>query len=222
MRARLVTGTRRADDDTSTVQVRVLGRRDGVTARTLYQALWPASVKGQAVSFATEGGRLVSGFLFELPDVVTTLERSALGTALFGTELTVEDLVEDFWDWPHPVAGPTGLVGGQRCRIVELRPPARARSATAMVRACISRERALALLVEKVDAGGRTVRRFQVERAVRRDGRWVPTRLSIENRARGRTTVVEISRDDSDRDVAVDEFSPSWIKRMGAPEKRAP
>jgi hypothetical protein len=221
LRARLVTSVR-GREAPSTVQVRALGwRRDG-TARTLYQALWPAAVKGRAVSFESEAGRFVSGLLFQPPDTVTPLSEDLLGTPLFDSELTAEDLVEDFWSWPAPSGTAPGVVNGQSCQVVELRPPAGTRSAYALVRACISDAKALPLLVEKLDGEGRTVRRFRVEKAVKRDGRWAPARLAIEDPVRQRTTMVEVTRGERDLVVALAEFSVARIKSFGAADRARP
>jgi hypothetical protein len=213
LRARLVT-TVRGEQGESIVQVRALGRRDGSTTRTMYQALYPAGMKGQAVSFETEAGRVVSGFLFQPPEATTQLSPGNARTALFGSELTVEDLVEDFWNWPDPSGAGPAVVNGQRCQVVELHPPPGTRTDYALVRSCISAERALPLLIEKLDAGGKTLRRFRIEKSVKRDGRWAPSRLAIENPVTGRTTVVEVSRANGDIAVPLADFSVENIKRM--------
>ena len=221
LRARLITAGRGLDRP-AVVQIRVLARRDAEGSRIVYQALWPGAVKGQAACFHVRPGQPVSGFSFSLPDVATPLTRDTLTSPLFGTELTVEDLVEDFWDWPGPSGGMANAGSVQPCRLVELRPPVGADSPYVAVRSCISAEKALPLLVEKVDRLGRVVRRFRVEKTVRRNGRWMPARMVVESPGSGRTTTMEVSRGTGDLAVDVAEFSPARLQRLGAVEGTAP
>ena len=95
-------------------QLLIKGRNDGRTHTTLYQIFWPAELKGQSL-LVEKTGHSVSGFLFEPPGTVKKLSAASMTQPFFGSDLSIEDLAEDFWDWPSQK-----IVGGgddQRSRL---------------------------------------------------------------------------------------------------------
>ena len=215
MRARLVTGEP-GENEPAVVQVRILGRRDATATRVLYQALWPAGLKGQAVYIQRDRAEAVTGFLFEPPDRTTTLTGASLSQPLFDSELALDDLVEEFWSWPNPIDVGEDTVEKQRCRVIELRAPARSAGSYDSVRACISMSRMLPMRIEKVRSDGRVARRFVVTRALKGDsGGWAPARIQVETPGRSRTTTIEVSRGERDIIVPASEFSLEKIKSLG-------
>jgi len=148
---------------------------------------------------------------------VTPLTGDMLSTPLFETELTIEDLSEDFWTWPHPVAGGEDKVDGKPCRVVDVRPPAEARSAYSRVSGCISPERLLPLRVEKFSHDGRLLRRLVVKKVVKgEDGTWAPVKVVVETAGRAETTTLEVSRGEKDVAVSLAEFSVQKLKSFAA------
>jgi len=224
LRARLET-TPAGPGVEAVLQVRILGRQDGPSSRVLYQVLWPAAAKGRAVSMQFERGKPPSGFFFEWPDRVVPLAERGVTADVFGTALSVDDLADDFWQWPGPVDAGTRTVARQPCRLIEFRPPreADARHATELVTACVSTDKAVPLAVEKYGAGNRLSTRLTVEKTVKIEGgQWVPSRFLVENLARGCATRVEITRGEHDRVVSLAEFSLQKIKSLGRNERPDP
>jgi hypothetical protein len=216
IRARLVTGEPGSERQ-AVVQVRTIGRRDGTTTRLLCQALWPASFKGRAVYVQKDGPRVISGFVFQPPGTVTELAGDALSVPLFDTDLTMEDLAEEFWSWPGPVAAGSDNVGGKPCRVVELRPPAGIRTAYSLVTSCISPEQLLPLRTETYGKDGRLVHRFVVKKAINDDsGAWVPVKVAVETAGRTRITTLEVSRGETNATVPLPEFSLEKLKSFAA------
>jgi hypothetical protein len=216
VRARLVTGEP-GSERPAVVQVRTIGRRDGATTRLLCQALWPASLKGRAVYVQKDGPRAVSGFEFRPPDTVTDLAGDALSVPLFDTDLTLEDLAEEFWSWPGPVAAGSDKVNGKPCKVVELRPPAGVRTSYSLVTSCISPEQLLPLRIETYGKTGALVRRFVVTKAIRDDsGAWVPVKIQVETAGRTRVTTLEVSRGERNASVPLAEFSIEKLKSFAA------
>jgi hypothetical protein len=215
MRARLVTGAAGAEKPV-VVQVRAIGRRDATARRVLYQALWPSSLKGQAVYIQRDQSEGLTGFLFEPPDTVTPLTSERLSKPLFDSELGLDDLAEEFWSWSNPAEVGEDIVEGQRCRVIELRAPASAGSSYGFVRACISPARMLPMRIEKYRHDGRLARRFVVKKAVRgQSGGWAPARILVETPDGKRTTMIEVSRGERDVTVSLAEFSIQKIKSLG-------
>ena len=215
MRARLVTSTAGAEKPV-VVQVRAIGRRDAAASRVLYQALWPSSLKGQAVYVQRDRSQGLTGFLFEPPDMVTPLTSERLSKPLFDSELGLDDLADEFWTWPNPVDLGEDKVEGQRCRVIEIRAPASAGSSYGFVRACISPARMLPMRIEKYRHDGRLARRFIVKKAMRGEsGGWAPTRILVETPDGKRTTMIEVSRGERDVTISLAEFSIRKIKSLG-------
>lgn len=224
LRARLETTPARPDFE-AVLQVRILGRQDAALSRVLYQVLWPAATKGRAVYVQFERGKPPTGFFFESPDRVTPLAEREMTADVFGTALSVDDLIDDFWQWPGPVDAGIRMVARQPCRLVEFRPPRAAGSRPGMelVTACISTDKAVPLAVEKYGAANRLSTRLTVEKTVKLEGgQWAPARFLVENLGRGCATRVEITRGERDRVVSLAEFSLQKIKSLGRNERPDP
>ena len=84
-------------------QMLIKGRRVGDTFKVLCQILWPPAVKGRALYTEVSSNRTMSGFIFEPPDTVTPLTPEKMSEPLFGSDVSVGDMAEDFWQWPGPV-----------------------------------------------------------------------------------------------------------------------
>jgi hypothetical protein len=216
LRAKLVTGES-GSDQSAVVQVRAIGRRDATTTRILYQALWPSSLKGRAVCIQKDRGSAAKGFVFQPPDTVTPMTNDTLSAPVFESELTVEDLSEDFWNWPNPQAVGNDKVEGRPCRVIDLRPPAGTASAYSRIAGCVSPERLLPLRIEKFGKDGRLLRRFVVKKAVKaEDGTWAPVKVVVETAGRKQTTTLEVSRGEKDVTVSLAEFSVEKLKSFAA------
>jgi len=216
MRARLIIQPAGAGRPAVTLQIRALGRQDTRGRRVLYQALWPDAVKGRAVVVDRVQGQPITGFFFEPPETMTPISPQRLTEPVLESDLTVEDLVDDFQWWPNPVFAGQGTVDGRACRLVESRPPAGAHSSYAVVRSCISESALLIVRVEKLGVNGRVVKRVTVTRTARAgNGVITPRALTIEDLTRGSTTTIDVSRGDRDIVVATAEFSPARLRSLG-------
>src|SRR5204863_3947989 len=81
-------------------QLLIKGRRDGEATKVLYQILWPTTVMGQTLVIEQSAQHKTTGFLFEPPNKVTALTPQLMTQPFFGSDLTIEDVAEDFWHWP--------------------------------------------------------------------------------------------------------------------------
>ena len=216
MRARLLIQPAGTGKAPVTIQIRAVGKQDAKSSRVLYQALWPDAVKGRAVIVERIGGKSIQGSVFTPPDTLAPLTSTHLTDAVLDSDLTVEDLAEEFPWWPNPVFAGQDKVSGGDCRLVESRPPAGVPSSYALIRSCVSESKLLIVRVEKINASGRVVKRFTVTRTARSLNDVVtPRTLEIQNLERGSTTTVDISRGDRDIIVGAVEFSLARLKSLG-------
>jgi outer membrane lipoprotein-sorting protein len=216
LRARVVVSRTSRDREPVVSQIRIAGRRDGDVFRTLFQVFWPDRFKGSAVYFERAATGEPRGFGLTPPRDVWPLEGDALRRPLVGSDLLVEDLVENFWRWPRHVLVGADRVDDDQCTIVESHAPSETPHA-ATVRSCISERKQMALRVEKLDETRRVTRRMTVVRTRRgAGGRWSATSLQFEVPGTERSTVVEFTRAERDIDVPLNWFSLETIKRLAA------
>lgn len=200
-------------DSRKAAQLRIKCRRDESGTRLLYQVLWPVADKGAALYLENFGKKNLSGFFFTPPDKVEQLGRDALATSYLDSDFNVEDLLDDFWEWPDRKAGAEEEAGREKCRIVNLRPPADAITNYSLVRAWISEEKAVPLRLLKFDRQGQAAKEFLVQKIVQNEKFWFPMETIIQKPGGTRQTTFEISRGDRDVEVPVSDFSLEAIKK---------
>jgi hypothetical protein len=202
-------------DRAAVAQLRIRLRRDEKRTRLLFEVLWPDRQKGEAICIDRAGQGAVGGFLFAPPDRVTPLGDATLGRAFLDSDLTIEDLADDFWQWPSPRIAGDELVGGEPCRIVEWHPPPGTASAYARVRSWISTKKLVPLRIEKSWRDDRPMKLFSIEKTSRNGGVWVPITTIVSSPGSARRTTLEISRGDRDVEVPVDVFTPESLGKAG-------
>ncbi len=193
-------------------QLLIKSRTEGKTTTTLYQILWPAESKGQALLIEKKGDS-VSGFLFEPPGMVKKLSPALLALPFFGSDLAIEDLAEDFWDWPSQKIVGEETIEKRPCTIVESRPPTDAASSYLVVKTWIARELALPLRVEKYGKNRRLVRRITADRIIKINEGWRAANIIIDPEGGNSRTVLEGSKSERDLDLPAEEFTLEAIKR---------
>jgi hypothetical protein len=202
-----------ASDQKSAAQIRIRLRRDGNVTRMLFQVLWPDAHKGEALSLERTGKGAVSGFFFEPPEKVTPVNAAAMSRTYLGSDLTTEDLADEFWQWPSQKISGEESIRGELCKILESRPPPGAKFAYSLVRSWISPEKLLPLRIEKFGRDERLAKRFTVQKTSRHDGVWVPMTTFVQSPGSTRLTTLELSRGDRDVEIPAEEFSLDRIRK---------
>jgi hypothetical protein len=197
-----------AFDRRSVAQLRIRLRTDPALTRLLFEVLWPDLHKGEEICIERASRGVVRGFVFEPPSTVTPVGAATMNRAFLESDLSIEDLADDFWQWPSPRIAGDEVLGGEACTIVESRPPPGSSSAYALVRSWISREKLVPLRIEKVERDELSSKLFAVEKTSRSGGVWVPVATVIQRAGSSRKTTLEISRGDRDVDVPIEVFSP--------------
>jgi hypothetical protein len=193
-------------------QLLIKGRTEGKTTTTLYQILWPAESKGQSLLIEKKGDS-VSGFLFEPPGTVKKLSPALLTQPFFGSDLAIEDLAEDFWDWPSQKIVGEETIDRRPCTIVESRPPGDIASSYLLVNTWIAPELALPLRVEKYGKNRRLVRRITADRIMKVNDRWRAADIIVDPGGGNSRTVLEGSKSERDLNLPAADFTLEAIKR---------
>jgi outer membrane lipoprotein-sorting protein len=210
VRSKLIVTT---PDHREVKQLLIKSRSDGKNTDTLYQVLWPAEFRGQALLVKKKNGGSVSGFLFEPPNTVKKLSSSLLAQPFFGSDLLIEDLAEDFLEWSSQKVVGEEPLKDKMCQIVESRPAAGASTSYALVKTWISPQLALPLRVEKYGKGGRLIRRINAEGLMKIADHWTASTIIVESDRVGSQTRLEGSKSDHDLSLPAADFTIEGIKR---------
>jgi Outer membrane lipoprotein-sorting protein len=190
-------------------QLLIKGSDNGTTVWTLYRVLWPTAQKA-AVLLEKLRDRPTTGYLFSESGSIKPLAPALLSAPLFDSDLAIEDVTEDFWDWPVRLVGEE-TVKERLCRIITFKPTRNAATAYSMVKCWISPDLLLPLAVEKYDKAGRLNKRITADRLVQENNRWVIASATIE-RGSSRTTF-EGSKSERDLNFSPVEFRPEAVLR---------
>lgn len=201
---RTITGS----DQNQVTQLLIKGRQEARTRQLIYRVLWPKARAGQALLIHRTEGQATTGWLFEPPDKVTQLTPQLARLPFFGTDISLEDIIEDFWRWPSQTLGGEEIVNKHPCKILESRAPAESVSGYSLVKSWIAPELALPLRLEKYDLQSNLVKRFIIEKLHKDShGDFLPAILLIDS-ANGRTrTRFEGTKFESDLQFSPTDFS---------------
>jgi hypothetical protein len=212
VRARLVRTTS-GSQQRDVKQLLIKGRRKGDDSKVLYTILWPASLLGQTVVIEKTAGQTGRVWSFVPPDRTATLTPEDISGPFFGSDLSIEDLAEEFWHWPTQKIVGEEAVGQRRCEILESRPSADAATSYSLVRSWIAPDISLPLRVEKYGLDGKLMKRITAEKiAKRKNNFWTAANVIVEP-ADGRTrTVLEGTHADRDIEIPDEDFTIEQIK----------
>ena len=90
-----------ADTTKIALQLQIKERRTSAASDLVYQVLWPKERKGESVLLHKADGRSPTGSLFMPPDKLRPLNASQMNEALFGSDLSYEDVIENFFGWEN-------------------------------------------------------------------------------------------------------------------------
>ena len=203
-----------------TLQLQIKQRRTKAATEVVYQVLWPKERKGESALLRKVGNRAASGTLFVPPGTVRPIDD--LKDSLFGSDLSYEDVVEDFFAWEQQTIAGMETVEGVSCQILESKPGKEERSIYNRVRSWIDTRRLVPLRVEKYSASGQLLRRIDTTKVVSDAGHHIPANLTVRNPRTGSSTDLDGSRikhdvSYSDRDFTADGLREAVIPR-GSPE----
>jgi hypothetical protein len=196
------------------LQVQSKERRGNAGTEIAYQILFPKERKSEGFVLRKTGGR-VSGAVFTLPDSVKELSGGDLDRGVFGSALTYEDILDDFFLWPNQKIVGTEAVGKTECQVLESKP-GKGGSSYGSVRSWIDTKRMVPMRVEKLSSGGKVIARIETTNIEKDDlGRNLPASLSIQRG--GSTTVIEGSRIRHNVDLSDADFTPEGLKTISIP-----
>ena len=200
------------------LQLQIKQRRTKTATDLVYQVLWPKERKGEAVLLHKADGHSPSGSLFRPPDQLHSLDVSQMNEALFGSNLSYQDIVENFFAWDNQSMAGTEVLNGINCLILESRPGKGDSSTYTSVRTWVDSRRFVALRIEKYVQAGQPARRIETTRVVTDDlGRSIPGNLLVRSTRGDSVTDLDGSRIKHDVAYADREFTPEGLREVSIP-----
>ena len=202
-----------------TLQLQIKERRTKGSSEVVYQVLYPKERKGESVLLRKIGDSPATGSVFAPPNTVRPI--GDLKEPLLGSDLSYEDVVDNFFAWDQQTLVGTGEVEGVKCRILESKPGKDEHSIYGSVRSWIDVRRLVPLRVEKYDSSGRLLRRIDTKDVIADAGHQIPATLVVSGARGDSSTRLAGSRIRHDVTYTDRDFTIEGLKEI-APPPRSP
>jgi outer membrane lipoprotein-sorting protein len=174
----------------SSLNVWLKARRTAAASDIIYQVIFPKERKGEAF-LLRKSGAAITGSVAAAAAAPVPLSAAKLKEGVFGSNISYEDIIDNFFAWDSQALVGTETIGRAECQILESKPGG-ARSSYGAVRSWIDVKKMVPLRVEKYSAGGQLVLRIDTKDTHKDDlGKWVTKELVISRAGQGSTTEIE-------------------------------
>ncbi len=197
------------------LQLQAKSQRAKGSTDLVYQILWPKERKGEGFLLRKSGGRAPTGSVFTLPDSLVQLTAAKMDDGIFGSDLSYEDLAENFFAWDNQAIVGTETVDRVSCQILESKPGGGDRSGYSKVRSWIDTKRMIPLRVEKFSGAGKLVKRIDTTKVAKDDtGKSVAASFSIQRPGQDSITEIEGSSIKHDVSFTAADFTPEALRSL--------
>ena len=200
-----------------TLQLQIKERRTKNSSEVVYQVLYPKERKGESVLLRKIGNRPASGSVFVPPNTLRPIDD--LKEPLLGSDLSYEDVVDNFFAWDQQAIVGTEKVDGVNCPILESKPGKGERSIYGSVRSWIDVRRLVPLRVEKYASSGQLLRRIDTTRVVADAGHHIPADLTVGGARPDSSTLLDGSRIRHNVTYTDRDFTIEGLKEIATPRK---
>ena len=200
-----------------TLQLQIKERRTKNSSEVVYQVLYPKERKGESVLLRKIGNHPASGSVFVPPNTVRSIDD--LKEPLFGSDLSYEDVVENFFAWDLQAIIGTEKVDGVSCPILESKPGKDEPSIYGSVRSWIDVRRLVPLRVEKYTSSGQLLRRIDTIDVVADAGHQIPATLVVSGARGDSSTRLAGSRIRHDVTYTDRDFTIEGLKEIATPRR---
>ena len=200
-----------------TLQLQIKERRTKSSFEVVYQVLYPKARKGESVLLRKIGNRPASGSVFVPPNTLRPIDD--LKEPLLGSDLSYEDVVDNFFAWDQQAMVGTGQVDGVKCPILESKPGKDQHSIYGSVRSWIDQRRLVPLRVEKYAGSGQLLRRIDTTRVVADAGHHIPADLEVGGARPNSSTLLDGSRIRHNVIYTDRDFTIEGLKEIVTPRK---
>ena len=161
-----------------TLQVQIKSRVSDAASDIVYQILFPKERKGESVLLHRSGNKFTAT-LFKPPATLKQIGAAEMKQALFGTDLSYEDIIDSPFAWSQQAIVGTQDIDRFPCQILESKPGKDRASSYASVKTWVDPRRMVPLQIEKYDSSGKVVRRINITRMLLDGGDSLPADLEV-------------------------------------------
>jgi hypothetical protein len=198
-----------------TLQLQIKERRTTNSSEVVYQVLYPKERKGESVLLRKTGNLPASGSVFVPPNTVRPIDD--LKEPLLGSDLSYEDVIDNFFAWEQQAMVGTEEVDGVNCQILESKPGKGEPSIYGSVRSWIDVRRLVPLRVEKYASSGQLLRRIDTKRVVSDAGNYIPADLAVGGARPNSSTLLDGSRIRHNVSYTDRDFTIEGLKEIATP-----
>jgi hypothetical protein len=202
-----------------TLQLQIKERLTKDSSEVVYQVLYPKERKGESVLLRKSGNRPTTGSVFVPPNTVRPIDD--LKEPLLGSDLSYEDIIDNFFAWNQQQIVGTEKVDNVNCTILESKPGKDEHSIYGSVRSWIDVRRLVPLLVEKYASSGQVLRRIETTRVVADAGHQIPADLTVTGARTNSTTIIDGSRIRHNVTYTDNDFTIEGLKEIVTPRRSA-
>jgi hypothetical protein len=196
------------------LQLLVKSRRNKDSTDILYQVLWPKERKGESFVLRKSGKSAPTGAVFTLPDSLVTLTPAKMKEGIFGSDLSYDDLIENFFAWENQTIVGTEPLAGAQCQILESKPGKNDLTNYSKVKSWIDTKRMVTLRVEKFSGSGKLAKRVDTTRVAKDDtGKSVASSFSLQ-RSDASVTEIEGSNSKHGMTFPASDFAPEALRTL--------
>jgi hypothetical protein len=200
-----------------TLQLQIKERRTKSSSEVVYQVLYPKERKGESVLLRKIGNRPASGSAFVPPNTLRPLDD--LKGPLLGSDLSYEDVIDNFFAWEQQALVGTEEARGVKCTILESKPGKTEHSIYGNVRSWIDVRRLVPLRVEKYDSSGKLLRRIDTTRVADDAGHQIPSELTVSGARGDSSTFLDGSRIRHNVTYTDRDFTIEGLKEIATPRR---
>lgn len=208
---------RMVDGNGQTLQVQIKSRVSAGAADIVYQILFPKERKGESVLLHRSGNKF-SATSFTPPNTIKQIGAGEMSQALFGTDLSYEDIIDSPFAWSQQAIVGTQNIDRFPCQILESKPGNGHASSYASVKTWVDPRRMVPLQIEKYDGSGKVVRRINITRMLLDGGDSLPADLEVSG-SRGSVTHITGSNIKRGQNFPETEFTAEGLKELKAPSE---
>lgn len=197
------------------LQLQVKSQRSKGSTDLVYQILWPKERKGESFLLRKSGSRAPTGSIYTLPDSLAPLAASKMKDGIFGSDLSYDDLAENFFTWDNQSITGSETVDRVQCQILESKPGNSDHSAYSKVRSWIDIKRMIPLRVEKYSSAGKLAKRIDTTRVAKDDkGKSVAASFTLQRSGQDSVTEIEGSNIKHDVSFPASDFTPESLRSL--------
>ena len=205
---------RAADGTKQVLQLQIKERRTPTSTDLLYQVQWPKERKSEAVILHQDSGSAPRGTVLAPPAAPRALAASQMDDGLFGSDLSYQDAIENFFAWPEQAIVGSEVINGAQCQILESKPGKSGVSIYAKVRSWVDTKRLIPLRIEKYSSAGHVVRRIETTYVARdQHDRFIPGKLTVRNPSKTSITEFDGARIEQGMQFTDSDFTPEAVSK---------